>query len=229
MLTTVTRVAGALLALAGLALTVVGVWFAAHLGGSGTAEFTTRPAAGQPVVITPDVLNRVDADIVVTATPARGGSVWMALANPSDARAVLGDAKHVEVTGVSVRDWALETSDRGAGEAPTLGTADLWRQQDDAEGPVSLTVEQADAPESLVVAAEQGDIASLTLRVVDKTWFVESVVAALVGLFLLVAGVVVLWPRRGHHPAVPAADGAEETLAGEPAEPPTSDDQEVAR
>ncbi len=234
MLTTVTRVAGALLALAGLALTVVGVWFATHLGGSGTAEFTTRPAAGQPVVIPPDVLNRVDADVVVTATPASGGSIWMALANPSDARAVLGTAKRVEVTGVSVRDWALETTSRGTGAAPTLGTADLWRQQDDAEGPVTLTVEQADAPETLVVAADGADISSLTLRVVDKTWFVESVVAALVGLFLLVAGVVVLWPRRGHHPAAPTTDDAGAAPAGKPdvgkpADRPTSDDQEVAR
>ncbi|QIM20320.1 hypothetical protein G7075_02800 [Phycicoccus sp. HDW14] len=247
MLTTVTRVAGALLALAGLALTVVGVWFATSLGGSGTAEFTTRPATGQPVVIPPDVLNRVDADVVVTARPTSGASVWMALANPSDARAVLGDARHQEVSGVSVRDWTLTTTSRGTGQSPTLGTADLWRQQDDAEGPVTLTVEQADAPESLVVAADGGDIASLTLRVVDKTWFVESVVAALVGLFLLVAGVVVLWPRRGHHPAAADAAAAEEpdaaaaeqpdgaaaqepdTGAGPPADPPTSDDQEVAR
>ena len=51
MLRTVTRVAGALAALVGLALTVLGVWFAAALGGSGTAEFTARPAAGAPVVI----------------------------------------------------------------------------------------------------------------------------------------------------------------------------------
>lgn len=234
MLRTVTRVAGGLLALAGLALTVVGVWFATNLGGSGTAEFTTRPTAGQPVVIPPDVLNRVDADVVVTATPSSGGRVWMALANPSDARAVLGNSTRVEVTGVSVRDWALETSSRGTGQAPTLGTADLWRQQDDAEGPVTLTVEQADAPETLVVAADGGDISSLTLRVVDKTWFVEAVVAALVGLFLLVAGVVVLWPRRGHHPAAPVAGAAEEPGTEQPAtvEPddrPTSDDQEVAR
>ena len=43
------------------------------------------PATADPVLIGPDVLNRVDADVVVTATPTAGGSVWMALANPSDA------------------------------------------------------------------------------------------------------------------------------------------------
>ncbi len=218
MLRIITRVAGALLALGGLALTVLGVWFAVHLGGAGTAEFTTRPAAGRPVVISPDVLNRVDADVVVTATPSSGGSLWMALANPSDARAVLGDAQHTEVTGVAVRDWRLTTAARGSGEAASLGVADLWRLQDDAEGPVSLTVEQADAPETLVVTALDGDITSLTVRVVDKTWFVESVVAALVGLFLLVAGVVMLWPHRRRAPAPSAAEA-----------PPTTADQEVAR
>ncbi|MGG5258374.1 hypothetical protein [Phycicoccus avicenniae] len=213
-----TRVAGALLALLGLALTVLGVWFATRLGGSGTAEFTARPTAGKPVVIPPDVLNRVDADVVVTARPSTGGSVWMALANPSDARDVLGDAQRVEVTGVSVRDWALTTSSRGSGPAPTLGTADLWRLQDDAEGPVTLTVEQADAPETLVIAADDGSVASVTLRVVDKTWFVESVVAALVGLFLLAAGAVLLWPRRPHHT----------TTESPTTEHPTTEHQEVA-
>ena len=71
MVTIVARVVGALLALAGLALTVVGVWFATQLGTSGTAEFTVRPATGDPLVIRPDVLNRVDADVVVTATGLR--------------------------------------------------------------------------------------------------------------------------------------------------------------
>ncbi len=218
MLRIVMRVVGALLALAGVALTVLGVWFAVRLGGSGTAEFTARPAPGQPVVISPDVLNRVDADVVVTATPSSGGSVWMALANPSDARAVLGEARHAEVTGIAVRDWALTTSTRGSGEAASLGVADLWRLQDDAEGPVSLTVEQADAPETLVVTALDGDIRSVSVRIVDKSWFVEAVVAALVGLFLLVAGIVMLWPHRRRHPAPVAPDVA-----------PAAHDQEVAR
>ncbi len=210
------RAVGALLALLGLALTVVGVWFATQLGASGTAEFTTRPTAGQPVLFTPDVLNRVDADIVVTATPTEGGRVWMAKANPSDATAVLGDARHVEITGVEVRDWALRSAERGTAEPPGLGAADLWRAQDDAEGPVSLTVTQEQAPESVVVAVDEGSIESLTLRVADKRWFVEAVVAALVGLFLIVAGVIALWPRR-HTEEHPAHDDA-----------PTADHQEVA-
>ena len=200
-MTVVKRLVGALLALAGLALTVVGVWFAMQLGTSGTARFTVRPATTDPVLIRPDVLNRVDADVVVTATPGAGGTVWMALANPSDATAVLGSARHVDITGVSVRDWELETAVRGSGAATELGAADLWRQQDEGTGPVSLTVQQDEAPETLVVATEGAPLRSLTFTVVHKTWFVEAVVAALVGLFLLDVGVVLLWPRRHPRPA----------------------------
>lgn len=219
MATIVKRVAGVLLALLGLALTVVGTWFATQLGTSGTAEFTVNPGTSDPVLIGPDVLNRVDADVVVTATPTEGGSVWMALANPSDATAVVGGSKHLAVTGVSVSDWTLLTETTGTGAAPELGAADLWRQQDDAKGPVSLTVEQSGAPETLVVAAQTGQLSELTLRVTDKSWFVEAVVAALVGLFLLVAGIVLLTARRRHHPApevppVPTAPGAGSTATG---------------
>lgn len=232
----VVRLVGVLLALAGLALTVVGVWFATRLGGDGTAEFTTRPQAGRPVLLTPQVLNRVDADVTVTATPSAGGRVWMALANPSDATAVLGRAERAEVTGVDVRDWALLTRSTGSGEAKGLTGAELWRQQDDAEGPVSLTVDQASAPESVVVAAEQGDIASVTMRVSDKRWFVESVVATLVGLFLLVGGVLAAWPRRRRpgadggtplHPDPTPASTVDPETENRPA--PRTDSQEVGR
>ncbi|GGL41721.1 hypothetical protein H9L10_08600 [Phycicoccus endophyticus] len=196
MLRIVIRVLGAVVAVVGIALVVLGGWFAARLGGTGTAEFTTRPAAGVPVTVSPDVLNRVDVDVTVTATPSDGGTVWVALANPSDAEAVLGDARHVDVTGVDVRDGALTTRVLGSGTSPALRAADLWRVQDDGTEPVALTVEQADAPETLVVTATTGSVESLTLTFVDKRWFVEAVVAVLVGLFLLAAGVIALWPRR---------------------------------
>ena len=187
MATIVKRVLGALLALVGLALTAVGVWFATQLGTSGTAEFQVNPATSDPVLIGPDVLNRVDADVVVTATPTPGDSVWMALANPSDATAVVGGAKRVTVTGVSVGAWSLNTTTTGTGAAPELGAADLWRQQDEAKGPVTLTVKQSGAPETLVVKSQGGQLSTLTLKVTDKSWFVEAVVVALIGLFLLVA------------------------------------------
>ena len=211
MLTIVLRVVGALLALAGLALTVVGAWFATQVGSSGTAEFTTSPGTVDPVVIRPDVLNRVDSDLVVTATPATGGSAWMAQANPSDAAAVVSGSRHLTVTGVSVEDWSLRTSARGTGAVAELGAADLWRVQDDADGPVTVTVRQENAPETLVVVTEGAPLRSLTVSVTDKRWFVEAVIAALVGLFLIGAGATMMLSRRRRRPSAP---GTPETLEG---------------
>jgi hypothetical protein len=216
MVTIITRVVGALLALVGLALAAVGVWFGVQLGSSGTATFAATPGSGDVIVLSPDVLNRVDADVTVTATPSSGGRVWMALANPSDATAVLGESGHLEVTGVEVGGWVLTTAGRGSGDAPDLTAAELWRNEDDAEGPVSMTVEQADAPETVVVAAQEGTVEQLTMSISDKTWFVEAVVAALVGLFLLVVGLVMLWPSRRRRrspvdPPAPAEPAHDET------------------
>jgi len=196
MTTIVKSVVGALLAVLGLVLTVIGAWFATQLGSSGTAQFTARPATTDPVIIRPSVLNRVESDVVVTATPAEGATAWMALANPSDAADVLGDARVVSATGVGVRDWVLLTRTVGSGEPPALGLADLWRQQESAQGPVTLTVTQAQAPEALVIASEGGTLETVTFTVTDKTWFVEAVVAVLAGLFLIVAGVALAWPSR---------------------------------
>lgn len=233
MVTIVKRVLGAVLALVGLALVVVGSWFATQLGSSGTAEFTVSPDADSPLLIQPDVLNRVDADVVLTATPEDGGSIWMALANPSDATAVVGSARHLEVTGVEVRDWALTTTTRGSGEAPALGEADLWRQQDSADGPVQLTVLQSEAPETVVVTSDGAPLKSLTMTVVDKRWFVEAVVAALVGLFLLALGTILLWPHRRRRPeAAGAAEGETPTTtedAGDDTTPEDTTTEEVAR
>ena len=215
MVSIITRSLGALLALAGIALTVLGVWFALALGGDGTAEFTARPDTGEVVVLPPEVLNRVDSDVTVTATPSEGAGLFMARANPSDAAAVLGDAPRVEVTGVEVRDWLLTTRSAGSGEAPTLAAADLWRQTDEADGPLTFVIEQQDAPETVVVRSPDGEVASLTFTVSDKRWFVEAVVAALVGLFLLVLGLIALWPRRSRPtvsavPTVPSSAPREE-------------------
>ncbi len=242
MVTIVKRVLGAVLSLVGLGLVIVGVWFATELGTSGTAEFSAQPDTETPVLVRPDILNRVDADLVVTATPGDGGSVWMALANPSDASAVLGGSRHLEVTGVGVRDGALFTTARGSGEAPALGDADLWRQQDSADGPVSLTVVQSEAPETLVIAADGAPLESVTMTVTDKSWFVEAVVLALVGLFLLAGGAILLWPqgrrdRRGTDAVPPGEDAGQADSApsddgtadrGDPADDDTTA-EEVAR
>ncbi|MGL5851361.1 MAG: hypothetical protein ACRCZD_11330, partial [Phycicoccus sp.] len=137
------------------------------------------------------------------------------------AAAVLGDSRRVEVSGVEVRDWTLTTRARGTTDAPPLGAADLWRQQDQAQGPVTLTVAQEGSPKTLVVAAQDARIETVRMTVSDKTWFVESVVAALVGLFLVVAGVLLVWPRRST-PVPSAAPDDTTARADSTTAPPTT-------
>ena len=102
------RVVGGLLALIGLVLTVIGLWYTFHLGGSGTATFSTTASGTNPVLVPQTVLNRVDGVVKVTAVPRKGGAVWLAAAAPSDAKAVLSKTAHTSVTGVSTRPWQLE-------------------------------------------------------------------------------------------------------------------------
>ena len=76
------RVAGALLALVGLVAAVVGAWFLAHLGTSGTATFTAEPGQ-RVVVLEPDVLNRVDAPVTIEAVTEDGAPVSVRAGRPS--------------------------------------------------------------------------------------------------------------------------------------------------
>lgn len=201
MLTVLRRVVGALLTLAGIALTALGGWFAAQLGGEGTARFTTTPPAGTRVVqLDPEILNRVPSSVQISATTASGNQVWIGRANPSDAAAALTEGTAESVTGVHVRDWRLTTSTVGAGTAPTLGGADLWREQASGDDNVSLTIDQDHAPETVVIQGITADVTSVTAVWQRKTWFVEAVVAAIVGVFLAIAGVLLLLPRRSPTP-----------------------------
>ncbi|MEO6020130.1 MAG: hypothetical protein ABIP45_07775 [Knoellia sp.] len=218
---------GGLLALIGLVLTVIGLWYALHLGGSGTATFSSTTTGTNPVLVPPTVLNRVDGDVKVTVTPRKGGAVWLAAATPSDAQAVLGKTVHTTVTGVSTQPWQLETTTGGTGDAPALSTSDVWRNTDTADGAVTMTIEQTNAPETVIAQATKGQLQRIDLTWERKSWFVQSVIAALVGLFLLLSGLSLLWssrhpnrPRRSTHtadevppPTVPRAPGAKAPTA----------------
>ncbi len=192
---TAARVVGVALALVGLVLTGAGSWFAAHLGGTGTATFAAHPSSTAVVVVDPSILNRIDGPVRVTATGAEGSTLWLGLAAPSDASAVLGTAEHLTVTGVSIRDWTAVTESDGSGALVGATTSDVWQQQDSGTRTVAATVRQADAPQSLVVVAETGTIDTVTLSWVHKAWFVQAIVTALVGLALLAGGALLLWPR----------------------------------
>jgi hypothetical protein len=201
MLLIVRRVVGLLLTLSGVALTVVGTWFATQLGSDGAVRFSTVPSAGSRlVVLEPDLLNRVASPVTVTATARGAESVWIGRAAPSDAAAAVGKAKALTATGVTIRPWALLTATEGTAPAKALGQADLWREQTSAPEKVTLTVSQENAPETVVVQSPDADITVLEVSLARKTWFVEAVIGILVGVFLVVAGVLLLWPRRPHLP-----------------------------
>lgn len=190
------RVVGGLLALIGLALTVFGLWYAVHLGGSGTATFSTPASGTNPVLVPQTVLNRVDGVVKVTAVPSKGSTAWLAAASPSDAKAVLAKSAHTSVTGVSTRPWELVTTTSGTGATPALAATDVWRNTMTGEGAVSMTIEQANAPEAVIAQATKGQIERVDVTWERKSWFVQSVIAALVGLFLLLSGLSLLWSSR---------------------------------
>ncbi len=191
------KVVGVVLALLGLVLTGAGSWFAAHLGGTGTATFTARPGSATPLLIDPSILNRIDGPVRVTATGAAGSTVWMGLAAPSDAAAVVGSAERLVVTGVSVRDWSATTRRTGNRSLDAARTADVWQRHASSRREATLTVRQAQAPQTLLIDTGGGDLETVTISWVHKAWFVQAIVSALLGLALLAGGALLLWPRAG--------------------------------
>ncbi|WP_338538466.1 hypothetical protein N5P18_01495 [Janibacter terrae] len=194
MSTLIQRVAGVVLALVGLVAAIVGGWFLANLGTSGTATFTADPGQ-RVVVLDPDVLNRVDHPVEVTA--AGSGELWSGTARPSDAEAVLGDATRAEVSGVAVSDWALTSAEVGSTDPVDPAGLDVWQESGTASGEISRTIEQSQAPQTLVVAAADGaEIDSVTMTVEDSGWGTTAVVTLVVGLVLLLAGLALLVRSR---------------------------------
>ncbi|QBF46630.1 hypothetical protein [Janibacter limosus] len=190
MSTLIQRVAGAALALVGLVVAIVGGWFLANLGTSGTATFTADP--GQRVVVLgPDVLNRVDHPVTVTATGT--GDMWAGTSRPSDVEALLGDGARVQVTGVEVGDWALTTAAAGKGDAVSPRGLDIWQESDNGSGEITRTIEQADAPQSLVITAPEGaEVDRVTMTVEDGGWGTTALTTLVVGLVLVIVGLALL-------------------------------------
>ena len=216
--TLATRALLAALTAIGLVLLVIGAWFTSHLGTSGSATFTTKPPAGSVVVLEPGVLSRIDRPVTVTAVADAGDPVFIGVAGPTDARSVVGGADRTTVTGAHVRQWSLETTRSGAGAAPALAGADIWRQVRTGEGTVRVTLDQDRAPESVVIATADGkaaDLTSLTVTIERRTWFFQALLAALVGLLATVAGAAGLWHDVRHRgkDAAPSEPTSEEVAA----------------
>jgi hypothetical protein len=199
------------LTLVGLVLLGVGAWFSYHLGPSGSATFTTRPEQGAVVLVQPSVLNRVDRPVTVTARTSGVSQVWVGKASASDAAAVVGGADVTTVSGARVRDWSLGADRSGSGRADGLTAADVWRHTTTGLGTVRLRVDQALAPEALVVANPDGspaELDSVTVTIESRTWFFQALLVGLVGLLSVVAGLAGLWHLRRRPDGVDATTDA---------------------
>lgn len=194
MSTLILRIAGGLLALLGLVAVVVGGWFLAALGTSGVATFTAEPGE-RVVVLDPDVLNRVDAPVEVTATSS--GTVWSGIARPSDAEALLGNGARAEVTGVDVSGWALTTTSVGEGAPVDAGSLDIWRSSTSEPDSVTTTIDQEQAPQTLVVTAPAGEeIERVELEVAEDRWGTTALVLLVGGVVVLLLGILLLLRSR---------------------------------
>lgn len=200
-------VVGVLVALLGLALTGGGLWLAMNVGPNGSATFTGTPNAAGTVVLTPEVLNRLDADVTVTAEPGAGGAIWMGVSSPSDASDILAVGPVQRVDAVDQQAWRLLFSASGEGDPHALAVADIWRTTEAGDGPVSITLTQESAPESLVIAADTGTVESVTLTVERKEWFVQALVGVLVGLALMLGGWLLFRSARRPTQEPAVADG----------------------
>lgn len=208
------RAVMAALTVIGLVLLVVGLWFTVHLGSSGTATFRTTPQHGGVVVLEPSAVNRVNQPTYVTATAGKDTKLWIGVAGPSDVRAIVGAGERTEVTGAQVRSWSLDTVHEGAGPAPALPAADIWHLSRSGTGSVQVEVDQADAPESVVIASADGspvELDDVTVTVQRQTWFFQALLTALVGLLAAVAGAVGL-RQQWRKPRPPASVSRHRTV-----------------
>lgn len=205
------RIAVAVAALLGLALAVFGAWFAFVLGPKGTAAF--HATSNAPLVIGPTVLNRVNAPVTVTGDAA-SGPVFLGAAVPQDVDELVGGSKHNFVASASFPARTLTIEQLGSGDLADPSESHVWR----STGEGSLTVTQDQAPQSVLVYPTKGGSVDIAVTVARNTWFLQSLVALVVGLIVVAFAGGWLWQHwrtppeaTGPAPDAPAsADVAEE-------------------
>lgn len=196
---TARRVLGAVVAVLGTALVVVGVWPAFKLGPSGEAHFSVTSKVPGAIVVGPDVLNSVDVPVRVAATRSDGGPVRLTVAPASDADAILARSAVSVVSGVHYPAGTLDLRASGAGSLRDLSTADVWRLSAKGAGSAELVVDQRRAPETAVLTS--GDDAALkdvtmTLTWANRAWFFEALAVAMLGAIVAVFALNDLWQGR---------------------------------
>ena len=190
------RLLAVVLVLVGVAAAVVGGWFTARVGTTGTATFTLRPSTAAPILLEPSLLNRLTTETVVRVMPAPGHEVWVGTGGLGDTPAAVGGAAVVHPEGVDVRDGRIRTSTTGQGAAEGVTSADVWRRVERSRNaPITWTVAQGQSPDSLLVVADRPP-AEVSVSWTRRSWFFQSLVLALLGVITAVVGLVLLRPSR---------------------------------
>ena len=210
------RLAVAVAALLGLALAVFGAWFAFVLGPKGTAAF--HASSNAPLVLGPNVLNRVNAPVTVSAESA-SGPVFVGAAVPQDVDALVGESKHNFVAYASFPAGTLTIEQLGSGDLADPSESHVWRST--GEGSISLAQEQA--PQAVLVYPTKGGSFDVAVTVARNTWFLQSLVALVVGLIVVAFAGGWLWQSwraapEGSDPTKTSDGASAETPAETPAE-----------
>lgn len=209
------RLAVALAALIGLALTVLGAWFAVILGPKGTATFTA--SSNQPAVLVgPQILNRVNVPVTVTAKAA-SGPVFLGAAVPQDAVEAIGQSGHNDAVSMQFPARTIDLVGFAGEPMPDPTSYHVWRATGD--GTVTLSQE---SPSAVVVYATNGGPVDLTVSYARSAWFLQSLVALVVGLIVMAFAGGWLWQQFRGEPQREAGAVAEAPVV-EP-EPATTAD-----
>lgn len=204
MFTILRRLLGVVLVLAGLAALVFGGWFARALGSDGVATFTATPAAGLPVIVDAQTNARTDIPLLITARAADDVPITVSIATPADADALLADSRHVRVSGIEVREWALTTQTTGTGEPVRPATADLWRSQSTTNGQAEVEADLESAPETMIFTTPEGEsIETLTMTWTNPAWFFQALSLVFAGLLTALVGLALVLRRAPSSTADP--------------------------
>ena len=170
-------------AVVGAAIAGVGVWLAAGVGPSGELAFETRTTT--PLVLTPEVLNRVDAPVTVTVEGSGTAPIFVGRAPAVDVAALLGAAERSEAVAAAFPGTALTLKTVGTGRLEDPRDLDMWWEVVDDSKTARLELSQADAPESVLVLPATGEQVRATVTMTRSAWFIQAMTVLVVGLVVL--------------------------------------------
>ncbi|WP_169795322.1 hypothetical protein, partial [Kribbia dieselivorans] len=127
--------------------------------------------------------------------------VFIGAAAPSAVEHLIGQAQTLRVTAVTVPGWELLTAPQGKGQTAEPSRAPIWDQQATGKGSASLTIDQADAPQRvLVTTPRSGKLESLEVTMTNSGWGTSAIWLTILGVVLLLGGILLaiwgVWSRR---------------------------------